>query len=70
VTHLGCCWTGPSITQQSCPSVQQSVPQHVVVLAQLPPWLSQGGTSQVPPPHVGFLSGQRLPQPPQLWGSS
>jgi hypothetical protein len=49
VTHLGSCATGPSTTQQSWPAVQQSVPQQVVALAQSPPWLSQGGTTQVPP---------------------
>jgi hypothetical protein len=53
------------MTQHSCPSVQQSAPQHVVVLAQLPPWLSQGGTAQVPPTH-DFLPEQWLLQLPQL----
>jgi len=50
--------------------VQQLVPQQVVLLAQSPPWLSQGGTAHVPSTHDGFLSPQWLPQPPQLWGSS
>jgi hypothetical protein len=46
------------MTQQSCPSVQQSVPQHVVVLAQVPPCMSQGGTAQVPPTHDDCLPEQ------------
>jgi hypothetical protein len=68
--HLGCCWTGPSTTQQSWSLVQQSVPQHVVVLAQVPPWLVHGGFWQVPPMHVDFSPVQWVPQPPQLNGSS
>jgi len=68
--HLGCCWTGPSTTQQSWSLVQQSVPQHVVVLAQLPPWMSHGGFWQLPPTHVDFSPVHWLPQPPQLNGSS
>jgi len=50
--------------------VQHSVPQQVVVLAQLPPWLLHGGFSQLPPMHVDFSPVQWLPQPPQLKGSS
>ena len=66
VMHLGGCRTGPSITQQSCPSVQQSLPQHVVVLEQLPPGLLHGDVVQLPPMHVGAAWGQALPQLPQL----
>jgi hypothetical protein len=66
VTHFGSCRTGPSITQQSCPSVQQLVPQHVVPPEQLRPELVHGGFSQLPPAHVGFASVQWLPQVPQL----
>ncbi len=58
------------MTQQSWSLVQHSVPQHVVVLAQLPPWLSHGGFWQLPPMHVDFSPVQWVPQPPQLNGSS
>jgi hypothetical protein len=57
---------GPSTTQQSCPSVQQLVPQHVVAVEQLGPEVVHGGFSQLPPPQVGFGSVQWLPQVPQL----
>jgi hypothetical protein len=58
------------MTQQSCPSVQQSLPQHVAPFEHCPPVLAQGGASQVPPTHVDFLPSQCVPHPPQLCGSS
>jgi hypothetical protein len=70
VTHLGSCATGPSITQQSCPSVQQLVPQHVVAAVQPGPVVVQGGFSHFPSAQVDFGSVQWLPQVPQLKGSS
>ena len=69
VTQRGCCWTGPSMTQQSCPCVQHSAPQHVSALEHvLAFW--QGGVVHLPCSHVGAESGHTLPQPPQLKGSS
>jgi hypothetical protein len=70
VTHLGSCWTGPSITQHSWPWVQHALPQQVSPFPQALPIESHGGTTHVPSSQVGLASGQTMPQPPQLKGSS
>jgi hypothetical protein len=69
VTHFGCCWTGPSITQQTWPWVQHEMPQQVSPFPHVLPF-EHGGTTHVPLSHVGLASGQTLPHPPQLKGSS
>ncbi len=65
-------WTGPpSITQQSWPAVQQSVPQQTVAPEQVFPFpLSHGGTTHLPTAHVDFSPVHCVPHPPQLNGSS
>jgi hypothetical protein len=57
------------MTQQSCPCVQHSAPQHVSALEHvLAFW--QGGVVHLPCSHVGAESGHTWPQLPQLKGSS
>jgi hypothetical protein len=65
-------WGGPpSITQQSWPAVQQSVPQQTVAPEHVSPFpFSHGGASHLPPAHVDFSPVHCMPQPPQLNGSS
>jgi len=70
VTHFGSCATGPSTAQQSWPWVQHEVPQQVSPLPHPLPIMSHGGTTHAPSWQVGLASGQTLPQPPQLKGSS
>jgi hypothetical protein len=57
------------MTQQSCPWVQQLLPQQVSALAHVMP-LSQGGAEHTPWLHVGVLPTHLVPQAPQLKGSS
>jgi len=57
------------MTQQSCPCVQHVLPQQVSALAHIMP-LSHGGDEHTPWLHVGVLPTHRVPQPPQLNGSS
>jgi hypothetical protein len=55
--------------QQRSPALQQLAPQQNCPPEQLGGVLSQGGTSQLPPPHVGLSAGHRLLHTPQWNGS-
>jgi len=59
----------PTWMQQRSPALQQLAPQQNCPPEQLGALLLQGGTTQLPPLHVGLSAGHRLVQAPQLKGS-
>jgi hypothetical protein len=59
----------PTWMQQRSPALQQWAPQQNWPPEQLGPVLLQGGTTQLPPLHVGLSAGHRLLHAPQLKGS-
>lgn len=64
---MGPITTGPGTTQQSCPAMQQLVPQQNSALLHCPPL--HGGVPHVPLLQNGFTPVHGTPHPPQLWMS-
>lgn len=65
--HWGKVATGPSTSQQSCPTAHQLCPQHTVLGG--PSSAVQGKLMHWPFWHTGDVPGQTVPHWPQLLGS-